>query len=294
MEQLNIFLNFSNMESDARDFQNLIDDLLLLFNRIELESNIKLFYCKTALENFSLLIEMNNKKIHADKINENIDKSLNKATACEDIKDDICAYYLWHDCGPSKADKDNPLEEVMPLLKGMAYAASKYAQQKMFLLGFNACFNWKQKTIPIVYGIRQDYLPQIANIPYANNLLELDKLFRGARPRKLNRDDRRHVDKHLGKSPLLVNSRNKNDWDRIEKLLQKAISPKNGDKDLVNFDDEKKCFIWFECEGTNNQYHAYHLVKSEKGERDRSSKGEGKISETLRHVFEHLHPGCFR
>ena len=158
--------------------------------------------------------------------------------------------------------------------------------------------NWHRRIIPVLkdcYQIDINCRPQLAIIEFVATWQDLGKWFRGNQiKRALNTNDNRHRDRSPRKSPLLYNLRDKKENARCEDLLQTALTNPEDHKDLVNFDDEKECFIWFECEGTNNQYHAYHLVKSEKGERDISSKGERKISDTLRHVFEHLHPGCFR
>lgn len=201
-----------------------------------------------------------------------------------------CMYVLLKATG---CDYNVPL-----VIQKMAEEKYQDDSRKAVLLNLADALNWHRRIIPVLkdcYQIDINCRPQLAIIEFVATWQDLGKWFRGNQiKRALNTNDNRHRDRSPRKSPLLYNLRDKKENARCEDLLQTALTNPEDHKDLVNFDDEKECFIWFECEGTNNQYHAYHLVKSEKGERDISSKGERKISDTLRHVFEHLHPGCFR
>lgn len=105
------------------------------------------------------------------------------------------------------------------------------------------------------------------SIDYFTNFSELDSwLINNRLQRNFNNTDARHIhgssDYIPGKSPLLggIAARPK-----ASELLKNALGDKRRNDniyDLVNFDDERNEYLWYEYEGENpqNQYHAYHLV----------------------------------
>ena len=117
--------------------------------------------------------------------------------------------------------------------------------------------------------------PTFVHIPYVHDFYSLENwLYQNTQKRNLNTTDFRHQEKSpdyiKGKSPLLYDLKNKENHNLLQSLLDDAVGDAQEKNILINFDNEKKCYIRFEYEGDNpqNQYHAYHLVKPITHKRD--------------------------
>ncbi|WP_437921493.1 hypothetical protein [Sphingobacterium sp. LRF_L2] len=130
-------------------------------------------------------------------------------------------------------------------------------------------------------------------IEHFTSFTELDTWLENNRvQRNFNNTDARHIqgspDYIHGKSPLLggIAARPK-----ASELLKNALGDKRRNdnvNDLVNFDDEKDEYIWYEYEGDNpqNQYHAYHLVLHNNNQ-NRDILAVGRITSRVIAIIEY-------
>jgi hypothetical protein len=115
-------------------------------------------------------------------------------------------------------------------------------------------------------------------IPFVKCFDELDDWFLANRiTRRYNHGDNRHIENHKsyirGKSPLLGGIAAKTN---AEKLLSTALGDQREKSYLINIDDIHECYIRFEYENSQNQYHGYNIVNPISHER--SIHEEDKIS----------------
>lgn len=133
-------------------------------------------------------------------------------------------------------------------------------------------------------------------VPFITNFTELDGWLKENRlARNFNDTDTRHIE-HSGnhrkdrntneyKSPLLGGIGGRAN---AKELLKNAVGDKRSEsnkKDLVNYDESKGEYIWYEYENANNQYHAYHLVKAFEHARD--GKAVERISKRVLKILEY-------
>jgi hypothetical protein len=141
----------------------------------------------------------------------------------------------------------------------------------------------------------EDY-PKLAHLRWISGGLKAlhNGLMAHRPPRLLNTADPRHNEKSKrsipSKSPLLYDFRHPSQIKQANRLLQEALTdPHSGtaaSKDLIGYDQEKACFIWFEHENAANQYHAYHLVVQRTHERD--LEAEERIPERVKQLLKAL------
>jgi hypothetical protein len=159
----------------------------------------------------------------------------------------------------------------------------------------NRAYYFNRSFIPVFKDCKTDTdLPQFTQIQYVFNFDELENWFnKNISKRVLNTTDPRHQEKSpqyvKGKSPLLHDLRNEDNQKYIALLLDSAITDQRSEertnKDLINFDAQKNRYIWFEAEGVNNQYHAYHLTKPQSHEIDTSA--ELNIPDRIKDILEY-------
>lgn len=173
-------------------------------------------------------------------------------------------------------------------------------QKKFVLLNIGGEIKNSRNLLTILKDNKDNYkeekLPQIARLFFLNNFEELEKWFEENRkPRKYNHNDNRHVvghpDYRQGKSPIIGGQNGKA---ILASLLETALGCSNTDefKDLINWDSENECYVWFEYEGENlqNQYHGYHFVtKNNHGEYIKNEKEEYKIPQEIKNVLKYRH-----
>lgn len=130
-------------------------------------------------------------------------------------------------------------------------------------------------------------------IEYFTSFAELDTwLEKNRTERNFNNTDNRHIqgspDYIPGKSPLLggIAARPK-----ASELLKNALGDKRRNdnvNDLVNFDEDRNEYLWYEYEGDNpqNQYHAYHLVLHD-AHQTRDKVAVGRITSRVIAIIEY-------
>ncbi len=168
--------------------------------------------------------------------------------------------------------------------------------EKCLLLNIEKSFHFHREFIPIFKDCRNsqvNQLPKFVHIQFVMDLQQLENWFLGNRlSRNLNISDMRHQENSPQyipkKSPLLYDLRNPENHKKLQKLLTSALGDQRTSKDLVNYDSEKDCYIWFEYENDNpqNQYHCYHLVKPQTHEIDTTA--EAKIPERIIRILNLL------
>jgi len=270
MNELYICINFpiQNIENKLNTFENL-DNFLYHLNflilRTKCEKDTNVFYSATDLENFiKLIVEINEVyEIGNYNIEDVINIIFKDLDYIEDkIINDNCLYFLWD------FKNQNCSQNFPQTLKKIAKIQSQNENYKCLLLNVLDIFEFNRKQITILkdcYYSNPNYLPQLIHIEHVNNFKDLETWFQNNRiPRIFNENDNRHIESHpdyrRGKSIIIGGLSGK---PILKELLKTAITFNFAElherKDLFNFDSQNNCYVWFEFEGSNNQYHGYHL-----------------------------------
>ena len=281
MNKFNIFIIFPNEAtvtegiSDSEDFTRFLKNINDLIDRTDCEVGTKLFFDNAELIAFTTALEalvyagefylIKPKRILSQllKIAEDwTEKPLHKS-----------AYFY----GDWQFNSRLVVQELPPSVKEAVEYASQGKTAFLHVKNevnaiYNPFFILKDTSSPV-----ESKLPTFTQLDQIHNLDSLEKWFQTNRTRRqLNDKDERHnersakyVTKPEKKSPLLYDFR----FDTagivyVQTLLDEAIGDAQESKDLMNYDLQKKRYIWFENENTNNQYHAYHLAKPNSHEED--------------------------
>lgn len=296
MKKNYVFLHFptdlDNFAIDADEFGFFLENLTFTIDRVDCEKDTYLFY--TVLNKNQFVATLQTLETEVGQIGVfDIETMLNM---------------LLRDCNAEDATPTNANQNfygywnlevcnISQIQENYIYAAKIMTDYLVndknsdaILLDIKQSLKVNRSFLPIlVDDWSNNATPQLVLLDYCYNFDTLDNwLIRKQLPRTYNFGDNRHLENHpqyiRGKSPLLGGEGGKKN---AEKLLQTAIGDKRKNKDLVNYDIENQCFIWFEYqnESPQNEYHAYHLVKPRTHERD--SRAEGKISERIIEIFKY-------
>lgn len=283
MELNYFFLHFPTEKIDKliatkEEAKQISKTIQLIIDRIDCEKNTKIFYQSSNKDNFfeklHMVYEMGNFGI-AD-LETTINKILHEAKATnweqKHTFEDSCLYRIWN--------IDNRILEE-ELIDSLKYILDTENNQTESINNYIiiSILDKPQYSRPFLSAYK-DYLKQInkptfIHIPYTHDFYSLENwLDKNIKMRELHTMDFRHQEhspKYIkDKSPLLYDLRNTKDQNSIQSLLNTAVGDARKRKYLINFDEEKGCYIRFEYEGDNpqNKYHAYHLVKPITHERD--------------------------
>lgn len=193
-----------------------------------------------------------------------------------------CFYGLWN-------FDELRFEEPQLVLKQI-FDKQFLTNEKCLLLNIENAISFNRSFIPVFKDCRNSAnqsLPKVIHIHYESNFEGLENWFKKQRqPRAYNYQDYRHIENHpkyiKGKSPLLGGIGGQ---PQAAILLNDALGCKEI-KDLINFDVERKRYIWFEYENTpQNGYHGYHLARPMTHEID--EKAEKRIPEKIKNLLEY-------
>lgn len=294
--------NYIHSKTEAECF---IESIQYLLDRADCETGAILYYSEKNLDDLIKLlhIKMEIENYGTIDIETAFNSLLCSAEICKEqgnISD--CFYGLWD--LDSKLiwdldDLDSKLllkEDFLDILK---YASEKILStelrnDKCLLVNVYNAFLMRRDFIPIFKDCRNNpdnILPKFVHIYYINNFKEMEAWFENNRiERKYNFQDNRHVENHSnyirGKSPILDGERGKS---KLAELLKTAITDQRTEehsaKDLINYDNDKQEYVWFENEGSNNQYHGYYLVMPTTHEKDRNAIN--KIPDRVVNILEY-------
>ena len=203
------------------------------------------------------------------------------------LNENDCVYRLW--------DFDSRLlEDQFPkVLKEIAQKILN-TEGHCLLLNINNAIPNTRNFFPIFKDCRdnpENVFPKFLHIYYVNNFEKLEAWIQANRIiRNYNYSDPRHDEGNPqyihGKSPILGGQNGK---ERLAELLKTALTDKRAEihasKDLMNYDDIRKEYVWFEAEESSNQFHGYHLVKPTTHERD--SDAIDKIPQRVIDILEY-------
>ncbi|MCU0438980.1 MAG: hypothetical protein MUC49_13860 [Raineya sp.] len=301
MNQKHIYIYFNTKDieyiNSAEDIQKYLEHTSNLIDRVDCEKYTNIYYQGTNKEEFVKNLNVIQDCINVGNysIEDTINILLQYAENWEikpkyENNEKNCCYRVWD------IDSKGIITDYPPVLNEII---EKYFQTKEMILWINTnrAYKFNRSFIPLIKdckSIEDELLPSFYHIQYVVNFGELETWFRKKNTQRfLNTTDERHQEKSSkyiqGKSPLLYDLKIANNQEYIKNLLESAItdqrSEERASKDLINFDTEKGCYIWFESENFNNQYHAYHLVKPKTHERDLIA--EEKIPQRVRDILSY-------
>ncbi len=291
--------NFDNLFSEHDHF---LESIKIMIQRADCEKQANLYYSKTNLENFianiiTLHQEFPNELANRGtlKIGTVIKRLLAKAENWEE-KPHFSAqnfYGQWDSDSPNNVN-----DEISDVLKEMTEKIIIEKDTKFLLLNMYRAFPYYKDYLTIFVDKKESKIaPIFVWIEKANNLEGLEKWFEENRTSKiLNIEDERHQEwsgKFKKESPLLYDLRNTENQKIVQNLLNTSLTdqrePERANKDLINFDKIKGCYIWFEYENSQNGYHAYHLVFNKYAQKshERDEKAESKIPQRVKDILEY-------
>lgn len=297
---MNIYLLFrediENIINNESEGKKIIDNLKIILDRIGCEKDTSVYYDSENKNHF-----IDNLKLLQDMVGNfgtlDFETSLHillrelEAEYIDNTSDNI--FKVWN------IDNQN-LEDDFPNILKTGADKIILNQQKAVLMNIDNAFSFNRAFIPILKDNRNDNsivkLPQIAHLFFVNDFENLEKWFEENRKeRNYNSTDNRHVvgiNGYIqGKAPIIGGQEGKK---KLAVLLETALGNITGNfKDLINWDAENECYVWFEFENHNpqNQYHGYHLVYPPNHQnylqRNTSSTGEKKIPEKIKDILKY-------
>ena len=249
MDNFNIFIVFPDDSSigksiDSREaFDAYLSNMKDLLDRADCEHNSNLFYQGSELSRFmntlSELIFVEDYLIDEPSIL--IYELLKNSTDWTDQPFHKVAdfYGIWD------FHSRQVIQEISPSVK----EAIEYAKEgKCLILHVQADFHPTKNSLFILkdtstHTIQQ--FPVFFQLHQVHNLDSLEQWLQTARtPRQINSTDQRHNESSIlyikGKSPLLYDFRDPNAVNAVQKLLNEATGDAHENKDLMNYDPQKK------------------------------------------------------
>lgn len=299
---MNIYLLFrediENITNNELEGKKIIQNLKIILNRISCEKDTSVYYDSENKNHF-----IDNLKLLQDIIGNfgtlDFETSLHillrelEAECIDDNSNNNDIFKVWN------IDNQSIENDFPVILKVMADKII-LNQQKAVLMDIDNTFSFNRAFIPILKDSRNDNLiaklPQIAHLFFVNDFENLEKwLEENRQKRNYNFTDNRHTigsnDYRQGKAPIIGGQEGKR---KLAILLETALGDITDNfKDLINWDNENECYVWFEFENENpqNQYHGYHLVYPSNHQnylqRNTSSTGEDKIPQKIKDVLEY-------
>lgn len=288
MKNKYVFLHFPHdTKDDSEDKLTAFwEDLVFAIDRIDCEKDTYIFYGEANKNKFVELL-----KYIEDYIGQvgtfDIETSLDILLRdCEAEVAQEVSSQNYYGCWNLDKCEIIQIEETFIVAKIMVDYHLK--DNETILLDINHSLQLNRDFLPIlVDSWKVGEKPQLILLDYCYDFDALNNwLIKKQIPRTYNFGDNRHLENHpqyiRGKSPLLGSQGGKTN---AERLLQTAIGDKRVNKDLINYDSDNECFIWFEYQNASpqNEYHGYHLVKPYTHERD--TKAEEKISERIKKIL---------
>lgn len=299
---MNVYLLFRKDNEKVIDNElegeKIIQNIKIILNRISCEKDTSVYYDSKNKDNF-----VDNLKLLQDMVGNfgtlDFEGTLNtllrelEADNIDNNSNNNDIFKIWN------IDNQSIENDFPDILKIMANKIISN-QQKAVLINIDNSFSFNRNFIPILKDNRNDdsipKLPQLVHLFFVNDFENLEKWFEENRQkRNYNFTDNRHVvgiNGYIqGKAPIIGGQEGKKN---LAILLETALGDIKGNfKDLINWDEENKCYVWFEFENENpqNQYHGYHLVyppnHQNYPQRNTSNTGEQKIPEKIKDVLRY-------
>jgi len=300
MHRFHIYIHFPSENliekiNSAESYDIYMDNLGIIIDRADCETGAELYYSGSNVDEFGEAIALINEEFgvgnfdHMTVVNLLLQFAHNWEEKPKFIEnEDQCLYRLW------EIENRELISEFPPYLKEITEHKFLQPGENYILLNITNAFIFQRNFIPIFKDCRSsaiNSLPQFIHILIINNFIELENWFEYKRIRRnYNFDDNRHIENHpdyrRDKSPILEGQNGKA---RLAELLITSITdqraPEKISKDLLNFDIDKNCYVWFESENAGNQYHGYHVVKPVTHERDKET--ENIIPPRIKRILEY-------
>lgn len=298
MQTIHAYIHFPEKIDDyinnLEDGKRIIKDFLMTISLADCETASVLYYSKSNKDaffgNIYALEQLNEFNIGAYSFETAINAlfALNEIEKVKEENTTGCELKFYN-------SNIQNLDDVYPVILYTVFEKTKSLKEDDRQLVLNLFgYNFPQNPVLIIVACKDETIP--FQIPFITNFAELDIWLQENRiVRQFNDTDTRHIensgnhkkDKRTNeyKSPLLGGIGGR---DSARTLLKNAVGDKrntNNVDDLMNYDNSKEEYIWYEYENANNQYHAYHLVKAFTHERD--TKAIERISDRTLEIFKY-------
>lgn len=297
MQNIYAYIHFpKNIDTNIdtiNDGQRLLKEIQMTIDLIDCEIDSTIFYSASNknifVQTVQICEELHNANFIGNYSFENvIDILLNvsKIEQVNEVSENDCSYLVYNSV-TKETDKNSP--DIFHVIS-QDYQKLVDSQKQILINFFNEYY--VQNPISVIIDCKEKE-DKMFSIPFVTGFKELDEWLQSNRKaRNFNNADTRHIEGDpiyytQRKSPLLGGIASR---PIAAELLKSALGDKKRNDnvhDLVNFDEVKGEFIWYEYEGDNpqNQYHAYHLVTHE-DHTIRDKKSVNKITKRILKIIE--------